>query len=59
MNIQLDETESKIREIDNRVNRLEKINDNYASKYGCYNAGIYKLIQNLMDQRDIIKTGGN
>ena len=47
-----EEIELKIRAIDERVKRLENTNDNYIAKHGCYNDGIYQLIQNLMDQRD-------
>lgn len=47
-----EEIELKIRAIDERVKKLEKTNDNYIARYGSYNDGIYKLIQNLMDQRD-------
>ena len=50
-----EEIELKIKEIDNRVSRLEKTNDSYILKYGCYNDGIYQLIQNLMDQRDELR----
>ena len=47
--------EQKIRSIDERVKKLEKTNDNYAAKHGCYNEGIYNLIQNLMDERDQLR----
>ena len=50
-----DEIESKIRAIDDRIKKLEKTNDNYIERYGCYNDGIYQLIQNLMDQRDELR----
>lgn len=50
-----EEIELKIRAIDERVARLEKTNDNYIANHGCYNDGIYQLIQNLMDQRDELR----
>ena len=50
-----DDIELKIRAIDERVKRLEKTNDNYITKHGCYSDGIYQLIQNLMDQRDELR----
>lgn len=49
------EIELKIRAIDERVARLEKTNDNYIARYGCYNDGIYQLIKDLMDQRDELR----
>ena len=43
---------NNIRQIDNRVARLEKINGEWIGKYGEMNSGIYKLIQDLMDERE-------
>jgi hypothetical protein len=58
MGIQLlskEEVELKIRAIDERVVRLEKTNDNYVATHGCYNDGIYQLIQDLMEKRDELR----
>ena len=46
--------ELELKAIDNRVSRLEKINDEWMAKYGEMNRGIYNLIQDLMDKREKI-----
>lgn len=43
--------EVALKAIDNRVARLEKINDGYMAKHGEENSGIMTQINELMDER--------
>ena len=44
--------QTRIHHIDSRVKQLERINDEYSTKHGIMNYGIYNKIQNLMNERD-------
>jgi len=48
----VEQIDIEIKSIDYRVLRLEKINDEYATRNGIINGGIYDQIQKLMDRRD-------
>lgn len=48
--------ELAIQAIDSRVKRLEATNDSYMAKYGRPNEGIMKLINELMDERDKLRS---
>lgn len=44
----------QLQSIDNRVKRLERINDDWMARNGEINPGVYEQIQELMDQRDFL-----
>lgn len=46
---------NRISQIDFRVSRLEKINDDWISRKGEVNEGIMILINDLMNERDQLK----
>ena len=51
----MNNVEARIKQIDSRVSKLEKINDEWMAKHGEMNNGIYTLIQSLMDEREELK----
>ena len=48
------EKEMRKKQIDSRVSRLEKINDDWISRNGEENSGIMQLINELMDERETL-----
>ena len=48
------EKEMRKKQIDSRVSRLEKINDDWISRHGEENSGIMQLINELMDERETL-----
>ena len=48
------EKEMRKKQIDSRVSRLEKINDDWVSRHGEENSGIMQLINELMDERETL-----
>lgn len=49
------EKEMRKNQIDSRVKRLEKINDDWISRHGEENSGIIQLINELMDERETLR----
>ena len=49
------EKEMRKKQIDSRVSRLEKINDDWISRHGEENSGIMQLINELMNERETLR----